>query len=56
MPDDLRQSQSTIGAGLAFYLLPPGGRHDGGDREHLIQKLSADGENLASEQTKADYL
>lgn len=46
MPDDLRQSQSTIGAGLAFYLLPPRGRHDGGDREHLLGKLSAEGGNL----------
>jgi hypothetical protein len=46
IPEDLRQSQSNIGAGLAFYLLPPGGRHDGGDREHLIRKLSADGGDL----------
>jgi len=46
MPEGLRQSQGNIGAGLAYYLLPPGGRHDGGDREHLIEKLSANGENL----------
>jgi hypothetical protein len=46
MPDNLRQSQSTIGAGLAFYLLPPAGRHDAGDREYLIRKLSTDGGNL----------
>jgi hypothetical protein len=46
MPDNLRQSQSTIGAGLAFYLLPQGGRHDGGDREHLLRKLSTEGGNL----------
>jgi hypothetical protein len=46
IPDGLRQSQSTIGAGLAFHMLPPGGRHDGGVREHLLRKLSAEGGNL----------
>lgn len=46
MPDNLRQSQSTIGAGLAFWALAPGGRHDEGDREDLLRKLSAEGGNL----------
>lgn len=46
MPNNLRQSQSTIGAGLAFHLLPPGGRHDKGNREQLLRKLSAEGGNL----------
>jgi hypothetical protein len=27
-------------------MLPPGGRHDGGVREHLLRKLSAEGGNL----------
>jgi len=46
IPDDLRQSQGTVGAGLACWLLPPGGRHDKGNRGHLLNKLSAVGGNL----------
>lgn len=46
MPKDLRQSQSTIGAGLAFHMLPPGGRHDSGNRDHLLRKLETEGNNL----------
>jgi hypothetical protein len=41
-PDELRQSQSVIGAGLAFHLLSPCGRHDKGNRDHLLGKLSAE--------------
>lgn len=41
MPDDLRMSRTTLGAGHGFWLLPPGGRHNHGDREHIIAKLSS---------------
>lgn len=41
MSDNLRMSRSTLGTGHGFWLLPPGGRHDSGDKEHLIAKLSA---------------
>jgi hypothetical protein len=46
IPGGMRQSQSTIGAGRAFHILAPGGRHDNGNREHLLRKLSAGDVNL----------
>lgn len=41
IPEGMRQSQSIIGAGLAFHVLAPGGRHDDGNREHLLRKLES---------------
>jgi hypothetical protein len=45
-PSELRQSQSVIGAGLALHILSHIGRHDKGDREYLLAKLSEKGQDL----------
>ena len=40
MQDDLRKSAGTLGAGLGNWLLYPVGRHDKGNREHLLGRFN----------------
>jgi hypothetical protein len=37
--DDLRKSAGTLGAGLGNWILYPIGRHDKGNREHLLKRF-----------------
>ena len=41
--DEMRQSVSTIGAGLGSWVLYPQERHDNGNREYLLRKLDGGG-------------